>query len=224
MRLLVVVDYAPLASSIAQGLREEGYSVDVTGSGSDGLSYARSAPYDLMILDLMLPDLDGRDLLRTLRSEGVKSPVLILTAKDTIADRVACLDLGADDYMVKPFSFAELAARVRALVRRGYRVATSTIQIADLEIEPSSRTVRRAGVPISLSSREYRLLEYLALRRGDVVTRGELWEHLYDFASEPQSNVLDVYVRYLRKKIDDDHPVRLIQTRRGHGYLLDVPE
>jgi len=224
MRALVVEDYLPLSASLAQGLREQGYAVDVTGEGNEGLWYAQTNPYDVIVLDLMLPGLDGRELLRRIRREGNTTPVLILTARDTIADRVAGLDLGADDYLVKPFAFDELSARLRALVRRGHRVATAVMRIADLEVDSAARTVRRAGQPIALSAREYALLEYLAHRRGEVVTRTELWEHLYDFAAEPQSNVLDVYVGYLRRKIDDGHAIKLIHTRRGQGYVLEEEE
>jgi len=220
MRALVVEDYPPLSASLAQGLREQGYAVDVTGDGNEGLWYARTSAYDVIVLDLMLPGLDGRELLRTIRNDGNTTPVLILTARDTVADRVAGLDLGADDYLVKPFAFDELTARLRALVRRRHRLATSVLRIADLEIDTGARTVRRIGRTIALSAREYALLEYLAHRRGQVVTRGELWDHLYDFAAEPHSNVLDVYVGYLRRKIDDGHRIKLIHTRRGQGYVL----
>jgi DNA-binding response OmpR family regulator len=224
MRALVVEDYPPLSTSLAQGLREQGYAVDVTGDGAEGLWYAQTSAYDVIVLDLMLPRLDGRELLRRIRREGNTTPVLILTARDTVEDRVAGLDLGADDYLVKPFAFEELSARLRALIRRRHQVASSVLTIADLEIDTGARSVRRAGQPIALSAREYALLEYLAHRRGQVVTRGDLWDHLYDFAAEPQSNVLDVYVGYLRRKIDDGHAIKLIHTRRGQGYVLDVED
>ncbi len=220
MRLLVVEDYRPLADSLAKGLRENGYAVDLARDGEEGLRHAQSNEYDAVVLDLMLPKLSGLDLLRQLRDAGDTTHVLILTAKDTVADRVAGLDLGADDYLVKPFAFEELAARLRALVRRSYRQPSTVIAVRDLEIDTGARTVRRAGRPVPLSAREYALLEYLAHRRGQIVTRAELWEHVYDFASEPASNVLDVYVSHLRRKIDDAHEVKLIQTRRGQGYLL----
>jgi len=220
MRLLVVEDYRPLAESLAKGLREVGYAVDLTGDGEEGLWFAQSNAYDVIVLDLMLPGIGGLELLRRLRVAGDTTHVLILTAKDTVADRVAGLDLGADDYLVKPFAFEELVARLRALVRRSYRQPSSVISVRDLEIDTGARTVRRAGTPVPLSAREYALLEYLAHRCGQIVTRAEIWEHVYDFASEPASNVLDVYVSHLRRKIDDAHPVKLIQTRRGQGYLL----
>ena len=220
MRVLVVEDFEPLATSLAQGLREQGYAVDVSGDGEEGLWHAESGAFDLIVLDLMLPKLDGRELLRRLRAAGDTTPVLILTAKDAVADRVAGLDLGADDYLVKPFAFDELMARLRALIRRRYELPSPVVTIADLEIDTRARRVIRAGTPVALSAREYAVLEYLAHRAGQVVTRAELWDHLYDFAAEPQSNVLDVYVGYLRRKIDDGHARKLIHTRRGQGYVL----
>jgi DNA-binding response OmpR family regulator len=197
-----------------------GYAVDVTGDGEEGLWFVQSNEYDVIVLDVMLPGIGGLELLRRLREAGDTTHVLLLTAKDTVADRVAGLDLGADDYLVKPFAFEELVARLRALVRRSYRQPSAIISVGDLEIDTGARTVRRSGTPVPLSAREYALLEYLAHRRGQIVTRAEIWEHVYDFASEPASNVLDVYVSHLRRKIDDAHRVKLIQTRRGQGYLL----
>jgi DNA-binding response OmpR family regulator len=196
--------------------------VDATGDGAEGRAYAAASDYDAIVLDLMLPSLDGRELLRGLRARGDTTPVLILTARDTVADRVAGLDLGADDYLVKPFAFDELLARLRALVRRRYQHADPVLRVADLEVDTRARTVRRAGRPVPLTAREYALLEVLAHRRGQVVTRAELWEHVYDFAAEPASNVLDVYIGYLRRKIDDGHARKLLHTRRGQGYVLDA--
>jgi len=178
-------------------------------------------PYDVVILDLMLPGLSGFEVLRRLRGAGVTAHVLVLTARDSVKDRVAGLDIGADDYMVKPFVFDELAARLRALVRRRYERSDPLIRIADLEIDTVKRIVKRGEV-VALSGREYALLEYMAHRRGEVVTRTELWEHVYDFAAEPGSNVLDVYIGYLRRKIDDGHDCKLIHTKRGHGYVLGI--
>jgi DNA-binding response OmpR family regulator len=220
MRLLVVEDYATLRESLTRGLRDSGYAVDATGDGAEGLWYAESGGYDVIVLDLMLPGIDGLELLRRLRTRGDTTHVLILTARDTVADRVAGLDLGADDYLVKPFAFDELLARLRALVRRRYQSATGVITIGDLVVDTGRRTVSRAHQPVPLTAREYALLEYLASRRGAVVSRAELWEHVYDFAAEPESNVLDVYVSHLRRKIDDGHDRKLIHTRRGLGYLL----
>jgi DNA-binding response OmpR family regulator len=224
MRVLVVEDYAPLVRSLEQGLREQGYAVDVALDGDAGLSSATASPYDAIILDWMLPRLDGVSLLKALRSQGMATPVLMLTAKDTVSDRVSGLDAGADDYLVKPFALDELYARLRALIRRGYRAADGTIRIADLEIDTAARRVTRAGAAIDLSAREYALLEYLAHRKGHVVTREEIAEHLYDFSKEVSSNVIDVYIGYLRKKIDKEHERKLIVTRRGLGYLLEESE
>ena len=220
MRLLLIEDYPPLARSVAQGLREAGYGVDVATDGEAGLTTAQSLPYDAIVLDLMLPRLDGFSVLEGLRRARNGAAVLILTARHDVADRVRGLDLGADDYLVKPFAFEELLARIRALVRRRYGRSRAVISVADLEIDTAARTVRRGARPVELSAREYALLEYLAERRGHTVTRAEIWDHVYDFASEPSSNVIDVYIGYLRKKIDQDHEVKLIRTRRGLGYVL----
>jgi DNA-binding response OmpR family regulator len=224
MRVLLVEDYEPLARSVAQGLREAGYAVDRSADGEEGLWFAESNAYDAIILDVMLPRMDGLTLLRTLREKKNPAAVLMLTARDRLEDRVSGLDAGADDYLVKPFEFAELLARLRALIRRRYRVGEAVIRIADLEVDTGARVVKRGGTPVLLSAREYALLEYLALRRDQVVTRAEIWEHVYDFASDPSSNVVDVYIGYLRRKIDDDREPKLIQTRRGQGYLLGAPE
>jgi DNA-binding response OmpR family regulator len=224
MRVLLVEDYDPLARSVAQGLREAGYAVDRSADGEEGLWYAESNAYDAIVLDLMLPRMDGLTVLRTLREKKNPAAVLLLTARDRLADRVSGLDAGADDYLVKPFEFAELLARLRALIRRRYRQGEAVIRIADLEVDTGARVVKRAGASIQLSAREYALLEYLALRRDQVVTRAEIWEHVYDFASDPSSNVVDVYIGYLRRKIDHDREPKLIQTRRGQGYLLGAPE
>jgi DNA-binding response OmpR family regulator len=219
MRVLIVEDYAPLRESIRRGLMDQNYAVDATGDGEEGLWYAQNHDYDVVILDLMLPGIGGLDILSRLRATGNTVHVLVLTARDSVHDRVAGLDLGADDYLVKPFAFEELAARLRAQVRRRYEQTGSVIRVADLEIDTVKRIARR-GAPIALSAREYALLEYLARRVGQIVTRAQLWEHLYDFAAEPGSNVLDVYIGYLRRKIDDGHDRKLIHTRRGHGYML----
>lgn len=224
MKVLLVEDYAPLSKAVRQGLQEAGFAVDVAGDGEEGLWYARSSDYDVIVLDLMLPRVDGLTLLKRLRTEGRTAHVLILTAKDTIADRVAGLDLGADDYLVKPFAFDELLARVRALVRRRYEARSPTIRVADLEINIGRKTVQRMGEPIELTAREYALLEYLALRVGQLVTRTEIWEHVYDFNASVQSNVVDVYIGYLRRKIERPGRQRLIHTRRGQGYVLAEKE
>ena len=224
MRVLLVEDFEPLARSLGQGLRETGYAVDIARDGEQAMTLAEANPYDAIILDLMIPKVDGLTFLARLRRHGSNAGVLILTARDQLSDKVTGLDLGADDYMTKPFALDELLARLRAVIRRRYRAPSSVVQIGDLELDAAGRAVRRAGRAIALSAREYALLEYLAMRRGHVVTRSEIHEHVYDFATEPASNVVDVYVGYLRKKIDDGQAVRLIHTHRGLGYSLGEPE
>jgi DNA-binding response OmpR family regulator len=220
VRALVIEDYRPVRAAVAGGLRESGFAVDEAADGEEGLWLAESNPYDVMVLDLMLPKLDGTALLERLRQAGNRVPVLVLTARDALDDRVKGLDLGADDYLVKPFALTELLARVRALVRRRYDAASPLLRVADLEVDTVKRAVRRGGQPIDLSAREYALLEYLAARAGQVVTRTEIWEHVYDFNSEAQSNVVDVYIGYLRKKLERPGAPPLIRTRRGQGYVL----
>ena len=220
MRVLTVEDDDPLREALCQGLEEAGFAVDGAADGEEGLWYARSNEYDAIVLDLMLPRIDGLTILSRLRREGSAVPILILTARDTVADRVKGLDFGADDYLVKPFAFAEFLARVRALVRRGYNNRDPVIRVEDLEVDTAGRTVRRGGHSIDLSAREYALLEFLAARAGHVVSRSAIWEHVYDFHSEPESNVVDVYVGHLRKKIEQPGRPKLIHTRRGQGYLL----
>jgi DNA-binding response OmpR family regulator len=220
VRVLLIEDFEPLARSLAQGLREAGYAVDASGDGEEGLALAEGSPYDAILLDLMLPKLDGFTILRRLRARGSAAAVLVLTARDQVPARVEGLDLGADDYLVKPFAFEELLARLRSVIRRRYQAPSNLVRVGDLEIDATGRAVHRGGRAIALSALEYALLEYLAMRRNQVVTRAEIREHVYDFAAEPASNVVDVYVGYLRKKIDDGHPVRLIHTHRGLGYSL----
>ena len=220
MRVLVIEDYRPLLKSLNQGLEEAGFAVDATADGEEGLWYARSHEYDAIVLDLMVPGVDGLTILSRLRRDGASVPVLIVTAKDTVEDRVKGLDLGADDYLIKPFALDELLARVRALIRRRYDNKDPVIRIDDLEIDTTARTAMRRGQRIELSAREYALLEFLAMRGGQVVSRTDVWEHVYDFHSDPGSNVVDVYVGYLRKKIERPGLAKLIHTRRGQGYLL----
>jgi two-component system copper resistance phosphate regulon response regulator CusR len=220
MRVLIVEDQQRLRNWLRKGLEEADFVVDATGDGKEGLWYAKGNPYDVIILDLMLPGMDGLTILRRLREAGCESQVLILTAKDTVPDRVKGLDLGADDYVVKPFAFEELLARVRALVRRGYGRHSSTIEIGDLRIDTAKRQVWRRGKEVELRAMEYKLLEYLARRAGETVSRTEIWDHLYDFGSQTVSNVVDVYVSCLRRKLDDPGKTSLIQTRRGLGYVL----
>jgi len=220
MRILVAEDHGPLARSIANGLREEGFAVDLTADGEEALQWSKLNPYDCIVLDIMLPSRDGWSVLQHVRRNGSSTPVLLLTARDAVEDRVKGLNLGADDYLVKPFAWDELLARVRALVRRGHGQKSTLVNIADLEIDTASKIVRRQGKSIALSAREYALLEYLVHREGRVVSRSEIWDHIYDQADETTSNVVDVYIGYLRNKIDRDYPVKLIHTRRGLGYVL----
>lgn len=220
MRLLVVEDFQPLRESLVQGLREAGFAVDEAADGQTALWHANTGEHDVIILDIMLPKMDGREVLRQLRERKSPSMVLFLTAKDTPQDRVDGLELGADDYLVKPFVFAELLARVRAMIRRKYETKSTVLKIADLEVDTTRRVVRRAGKTIDLSGREYALLEYLVHNMGKVVSRADIWQHVYDFNASPESNVVDVYVGLLRKKIERPDSPRLIHTRRGLGYLL----
>lgn len=224
MRVLLVEDYPPVRKAVARGLREAGYAVDVAGDGEEGLWYSLNNDYDVIVLDLMLPKVDGLTILKRLRSDGRSANVLILTAKDTVTDRVQGLDLGADDYLVKPFAFEELLARVRALARRSYHARNPIITLDDLRIDTSGQRVWRAGEEILLTAREYALLEYLAMRSGEVVSRSSIWEHVYEFNSDAESNVVDVYIGYLRKKIERSDKRRLIHTLRGRGYQLGVSE
>ncbi len=220
MRILLIEDYAPVRKAVVQGLSEAGFAVDAAADGEEGLWYARADTYDVIILDLMLPKIDGLAILKQLREAGSKAHVLILTARDALEDRVRGLDLGADDYLVKPFAFEELLARIRALVRRKYDAKSPVIRVADLEVDTARRVARRAGEQIALTAHEYALLEFLALRAGEVVTRTDIWEHVYPFHGTPESNVVDVYIGYLRRKIERPDLPRLIHTRRGQGYVL----
>ena len=220
MKLLLVEDYLPLRKSILKGLQKAGYSVDVAADGANALWYAMSNEYDVILLDLMLPVMDGLTVLKKLRLAGRKTHVMILSAKDSVADRVAGLEAGADDYLVKPFAFEELLARVSALVRRKYEAKDPVIHVGHLRINTTSQQVWRDDEEVQLTPREYALLEYLALRQGETVTRTDVWEHIYDFLDASTSNVVDVYVGYLRKKIDLFGGPSLIRTVRGRGYAL----
>lgn len=220
MRLLVVEDYAPIRAAVVKGLKDAGYSVDSCATGKEGKWYAESGDYDVIVLDLMLPELDGLSILKSLRKAGDDTHILILTAKDAVTDRIDGLNSGADDYLVKPFVFAELLARVRALIRRRYGEKNPVLQVADLSIDTRSKQVSRAGASIELTAKEYALLEFLAHRAGEVVSRSDIWEHVYDFHSDSHSNVVDVYISYLRKKVDQPGLAKLIHTRRGQGYRL----
>jgi DNA-binding response OmpR family regulator len=220
MRVLLVEDHKPLAKALRQGLEEENFAVDVALDGEEADVKARGTAYDVIILDLMLPKVDGLTLLHRWRKEGIRSHVLVLTARGGIEDKVRGLDSGADDYLTKPFELEELLARLRALIRREHNVKDPVLRIHDLEIDTAARTVKRAGHTIALTPREYSLLEFLAFHRGKVATRTMIWEHLYDEQDESTSNVVDVYIRYLRNKIDKGFDPPLILTRWGEGYLL----
>ena len=220
VRLLLVEDHKPLVRALKQGLEEEGFAVDVAYDGEEAAYKARTASYDIIILDVMLPKEDGFSLLQRWRREGLKSYVLMLTAKGTLDDKVRGLDQGADDYLTKPFELEELLARVRALSRRDRQVKDPVIRTHDLEINTASRAVTRAGKLIHLTPREYALLEFLAFHLGKVVSRTMIWEHLYNEEDENTSNVVDVFIRYLRNKIDKGFDKPLILTRWGEGYLL----
>jgi two-component system OmpR family response regulator len=222
LRILVIEDYAPLRAAVVQALREDGHSVDEVADGADGLAHALTLDYDALILDVQLPGLDGFEVLRQVRRRERPSQVLLLTARDKVEDRVHGLDLGADDYLPKPFAMEELLARVRALVRRAYARPSPVVRVGHLEIDTSRHAVLADGEPVELTAREYALLEYLSMRAGQVVSRTEIWEHLYDEHSEASSNVVDVYVGYLRKKLERPGGPKLIQTRRGEGYVLEV--
>jgi DNA-binding response OmpR family regulator len=224
MRVLVAEDHESLARSIADGLRDEGFAVDLTFNGEEAGTMAKTHQYDLIVLDIMLPGVDGFTLLPRLRQSKINVPVLCLTARDAVDDRVKGLDLGADDYMIKPFEWNELLARCRALVRRGHDLRNPEIVIADLRIDTVKKSVTRGDKVIKLSAREYALLTYLAHRAGQVVSRADIWEHLYDSSDEVASNVVDVYIAYLRNKIDKGFEKKLIHTRHGQGYLLGLDE
>jgi DNA-binding response OmpR family regulator len=221
MRILIVEDSARLQRSLGTALRKSGYAVDVASDGETGLWQALSNDFDVIILDLMLPKRDGLSVLAELRRQGKTTHVLLLTARDTVADRVQGLQSGADDYLVKPFALEELLARVQALCRRAYGSKQNRLVIADLEIDTLARTAKRAGQPIVLTAREYHLLEYLARRHGQVVSRSEIEEHIYDDQVDPMSNVVDSAICSLRKKLGAASDAPIIHTRRGLGYVLD---
>ena len=221
MRVLIVEDERRLAENIARSLRESAsYAVDVALDGEDGLYMAQSNPYDLVVLDLMLPKVDGLTLLKRLREGGAETPVLILTARDDKESVVTLLNAGADDYVAKPFDLGELLARAKALIRRGKGQSAAVLKVGDIEINTTNLSVRRKGELVTLTAMEYRVLEYLAHRPGAVVSKTELLEHLYDFNWERFSNVIEVYISGLRRKLEDNSETKLIHTLRGQGYML----
>ncbi len=227
LRLLIVEDEQDLAAAVRGRLKGEGYAVDLAADGEEALAFARATPYDVIVLDLMLPRVDGFDVLRSLRSGGVTTPVLLLTARSSVADKVRGLDGGADDYLTKPFAFEELLARVRALTRRDLTGRAGTVlRVSDLELDTVTHRVVRAGRSVELTAKEYALLEYLMRNPGRVLSRTQIADHVWDYDFDGCSNVVDVYVRYLRRKVDEGFSPRLIQTVRGAGYLLreEVPE
>jgi two-component system, OmpR family, copper resistance phosphate regulon response regulator CusR len=224
VKVLVVEDEAPTAAFLRRGLTEEGFAVDVAPNAASADEHVEEAEYDLILLDVMLPGADGFTLCKRWRADGVTTPILFLTARDDVADRIRGLDRGGDDYLVKPFAFGELLARVRALLRRPRAMTGSPeLQVADLVLDTARRRATRGGRPIELTTREYQLLEHLVRNAGKVVSRTALWEHVWETGSEPDSNVVDVYVRYLRNKLGRDPD--LIRTVRSGGYVLEgTPE
>jgi two-component system copper resistance phosphate regulon response regulator CusR len=220
MRVFLVEDDKRIANFVAKGLRENSYAVDVATDGKDAAYQASVSDYDVIVLDVMLPGKDGFEICRELRKQNNNTPVLMLTAKDAVEDKIAGLDTGADDYLTKPFEFGELLARLRALMRRKDIVRASKIVIEDLEIDTISQRVKRGGNEISLTAKEYALLEYLAREKGKVVGRAEIAEHVWDENFDAFSNLIDVYVKRLRSKMDEGFDTQLIQTRRGAGYVL----
>ncbi len=220
MRVLIVEDDIPLASALRRGLRAEGMVADVAVKGEDALWMVSSAEFDAVVLDVMLPGIDGFETCRRLRDDGVWTPIIMLTARDSVDDRVQGLDAGADDYLVKPFSLAELLARLRALARRGPVERPAVLEVGDLQLDPATREVRRGDTEIALSAKEFALLEAFMRRPGEVLTQLQLLEHAWDYDYENRSNVVEVYVRYLREKVDRPFDVKSIETVRGAGYRL----
>lgn len=222
MRILVVEDERKVASFIKKGLEEEGYAVDVAADGEEGLAMALTRVHDLIILDVRLPKMDGLRVLQALRHDSMTAPVLLLTVRATIEDKVLGLDAGADDYLTKPFAFQELVARVRALLRRRMEAEPTVLRIGDLTLDPARRTVMRGGDKIDLTPREFALLDYFMRNPGRVLTRTMIAEHVWDYSFDTSTNVIDVYVNYLRKKVDAGREPKLLHTMRGVGYVLKV--
>jgi two-component system OmpR family response regulator len=223
MRILVVEDELKMARAMTRGLQNEGYTVKAVGSGDDALFWSTEEDYDVIVLDVMLPGVDGYAVCRSLREREVWTPVLMLTARSAVEDRIAGLDAGADDYLTKPFAFGELLARIRALLRRGPTERPSAIEVGDIVIDPAAHTVTRGGVPIDLSPREFSLLEFLARHPGEVLTRSQILDHVWHYDYDGVSNVVDVYVSYLRKKLEKPFHSRVIRAVRGVGYVMEPP-
>lgn len=221
MRILVVEDEPRMANVIAKGLREHSYAVDIAADGAAGLYQTSINDYDVIVLDVLLPELDGYEVCRELRQRGNTTPVLMLTARAAVDDRIAGFDAGADDYLTKPFSFRELLARIRALLRRDLQLRPDVLEIEDLVVDSASHRVSRANHDVQLTAKEYALLEYLARRAGQLVSRAEIAAHVWDDSFDPFSNAIEVYMNRLRKKIDGNHSIKLLHTRRGEGYILE---
>jgi len=224
MRILLVEDDRRIVRFVAKGLREQAYAVDVAGDGDDAFYKVSINDYDAVILDVMIPGRDGFQVCRDMRSAGIAVPVIMLTARDTVQDRITGLDSGADDYLIKPFAVTELLARLRALLRRGQVVRPATIRIADLLLDTRAQSATRSGRELSLTSKEYALLEYLAREGGRVVSRAEIAEHVWDENFDPLTNLIDVHINRLRRKVDNGFSTKLIHTRRGAGYILLSPD
>lgn len=224
MRILLVEDDVDLAQFIRKGLKEEHYAVDVAADGEEGLALALNNAYDLLILDIMLPKLDGLSLVRRVRDKGIMTPVLLLTARNTLETKVSGFDTGADQFLPKPFAFVELLAQIRALLRRGSSQQLAHLQAADLRLDPASHRVWRGGQEISLTNKEYALLEFLLRNKNRVLTRTAIIEHVWDISYDPMTNIVDAHIRALRAKIDRDFSPPLIATVRGAGYMLEEPE
>lgn len=219
-QILVVEDEAKIANFLKKGLEEESYAVDLAHDGNEGLEAALTKAYDLIVLDIGLPDRDGMDVCREIRAKGRLTPIIFLTARDSVHDKVLGLDIGADDYLTKPFAFEEFLARVRSLLRKAHQQADTRLRIADLVLDTKTRKVERAGVAIDLSTKEFALLQYLMENRGSVLSRMDISEKVWDIHFDTTTNVIDVHINRLRKKVDHDWPVKLIQTVRGAGYTL----
>lgn len=220
MRILLVEDEPKVAGLVQRGLEAERYAVDVSGDGREGWELAEAYPYDLIILDLMLPHLEGKDVLQRIRKRNDSVPVLVLTARDSVEEKVRIFEMGADDYLTKPFAFAELVVRVKALLRRGPVNRSSTLRVGDLELDRLTQQVKRGGRRVELTTKEYQLLEYLMQNPGRVMSRNMIIEHVWDQSFDGFTNIVDVYVRHLRAKVDDSHDFKMIRTVRGSGYMV----